>query len=151
MRPLHSRLRRDPPQRRAGPARQGLHGRHRVRPQPADGQLVLRVVRRVHGVLPHRRADQQERGARRCCRGEPVDVEELQQLPYFQKVSGTFLELNKNAVVRRHFSKGDIVCREGEYGSTAFYIVEGKAEVFLSTPMAHVKTGGGRLGIPQQD
>ncbi|HTC91158.1 MAG TPA: cyclic nucleotide-binding domain-containing protein [Bryobacteraceae bacterium] len=81
--------------------------------------------------------------------GDPVDVEELQQLSYFQKVSGTFLELNKNAVVRRHFRKGEIVCREGEYGSTAFYITEGQAEVFISTPMAHVNTerrGGGFLG-----
>src|ERR1700735_4339809 len=50
--------------------------------------------------------------------GEPVDVDELQQLDYFKKVSGTFLELNKNAVVRRHFRQGEIVCREGEYGST---------------------------------
>jgi len=81
--------------------------------------------------------------------GEPVDVDELQQLSYFQKVSGTFLELNKNAVVRRQFRKGEIVCREGEYGSTAFYIMEGQAEVFLSTPMAHVNTerhGTGFLG-----
>ena len=82
--------------------------------------------------------------------GEPVDVGELQQLPYFQKVSGTFLELNKNAVVRRHYRKGEIVCREGEYGSTAFYIVEGQAEVFISTPMAHVKTERGTVGIPGQ-
>ncbi len=81
--------------------------------------------------------------------GEPVDIDELQRLSYFQKVSGTFLELNKNAVVRRHFRKGEIVCREGEYGSTAFYILEGQAEVFLSTPMAHVNTerhGTGFLG-----
>src|SRR2546425_2300611 len=28
--------------------------------------------------------------------GDPVTVEELKQLPFFQKVSGTFLELNKN-------------------------------------------------------
>src|SRR5581483_5038708 len=81
--------------------------------------------------------------------GDPVDVEELQQLSYFEKVSGTFLELNKNAVVRRHYRKGDIVCREGEYGSTAFYITEGQAEVFISTPLAHVKSeanGTGFLG-----
>jgi CRP-like cAMP-binding protein len=81
--------------------------------------------------------------------GEPVDVDELQQLSYFQKVSGTFLELNKNAVVRRHYRKGEIVCREGEYGSTAFYITEGQAEVFLATPMAHVNSdsrSGGFLG-----
>ncbi len=79
--------------------------------------------------------------------GEPVDVDELQQLSYFQKVSGTFLELNKNAVVRRRFRKGEIVCREGEYGSTAFYILEGQAQVFLSTPLAHVQTQGGATGF----
>ena len=79
--------------------------------------------------------------------GEPVGVDELQQLAYFQKVSGTFLELNKNAVVRRHFRKGEIVCREGEYGSTAFYIMEGQAEVFLESPMAHVKTEDGATGF----
>ena len=40
--------------------------------------------------------------------GEPMDVEELQQLDYFKKVSGTFLELNKNAVVRRHYRHGGL-------------------------------------------
>ncbi|MBI3665836.1 MAG: cyclic nucleotide-binding domain-containing protein [Acidobacteria bacterium] len=79
--------------------------------------------------------------------GEPVNVEELLQLPYFQKVSGTFLDLNKNAIVLRRFRKGDIVCREGEYGSTAFYILQGKAQVFLSAPLAHVKTEGGATGF----
>ena len=53
-------------------------------------------------------------------------------LPIFQNVSGTFLELNQNAVVKRHFRAGEIICREGDFGSTAFYILEGKAEVFLS-------------------
>jgi len=79
--------------------------------------------------------------------GEGVSVDELQQLPYFEKVSGTFLELNKNAVVRRRYRKGEIVCREGDYGSTAFYIVEGQAEVFLATPMAHVQTDSGGAGF----
>ncbi len=79
--------------------------------------------------------------------GKPVPVEDLQELPYFQKVSGTFLELNKNSVVERRYKAGEIVCREGEYGSTAFYIVQGTAKVFLSTPMAHVKTEGGATGF----
>ncbi len=74
--------------------------------------------------------------------GEAVDVEMLLGLPYFEEVSGTFLDLNKNAVVKRRFKKGDIICREGEYGSTAFYILEGTASVFLSAPMAHVKSTG---------
>ena len=79
--------------------------------------------------------------------GEPVHVDELKQLDYFKKVSGTFLELNKNAVVRRHFKKGEIVCREGEYGSTAFYIMEGQAHVYIDTPLAHVKSQGGAHGL----
>src|ERR1700687_601727 len=31
--------------------------------------------------------------------GEPVEVDDLKKLPFFQNVSGTFLELNRNAVV----------------------------------------------------
>ena len=63
-------------------------------------------------------------------------------MPIFKNVSGTFLELNRNAIVQRHFSAGEIICREGEYGSTAFYILEGKADVYLASPIAHVKTEG---------
>ena len=73
---------------------------------------------------------------------QPVSTEELQQLPVFKGVSGTFLSLNRGAIVRRRFRKGDVICREGEYGSTAFYILDGKARVSISTPMAHVKTQG---------
>ena len=73
---------------------------------------------------------------------EPIALDELQQLPFFQGVSGTFLSLNRGAVVKRHFKRGEIICREGEYGSTAFYILEGKARVSIASPMAHVKTPG---------
>src|SRR5580658_3393140 len=73
---------------------------------------------------------------------EPVALEELQELPFFEGVSGTFLSLNRNAVVRRHFKPGEVICREGEYGSTAFYILEGQAKVSISSPIAHVKTKG---------
>jgi CRP-like cAMP-binding protein/Fe-S-cluster-containing dehydrogenase component len=79
--------------------------------------------------------------------GEPVEVEDLKKLPFFQNVSGTFLELNRNAVVLRRYKPGDIICREGEYGSTAFYILEGTASVYLSSPVAHVQTEGGASGF----
>ena len=94
------------------------------------GALTNKAV--VQTALPH---------------GEPVEVEELLGLPFFQKVSGTFLGLNRNAVVRRHYKAGEIICREGEYGSTAFYILEGRASIYLSSPMAHVKTEGGASGF----
>ncbi len=79
--------------------------------------------------------------------GEPVPVDDLQELDYFKRISGTFLELNKNAVVKRVFKAGETVCREGEYGSTAFYIVSGTAHVYLSTAMGHVKSEGSATGF----
>ncbi len=79
--------------------------------------------------------------------GDPVTVDELLKVPYFEKVSGTFLDLNKHSVVKRHFKAGEIICHEGEYGRTAFYILSGTAEVFIASPMAHVKTKAARTGI----
>ncbi|HEY0702549.1 MAG TPA: cyclic nucleotide-binding domain-containing protein [Candidatus Acidoferrales bacterium] len=73
---------------------------------------------------------------------QPVSLQELSDLPFFEGVSGTFLSLNRNAVVRRHFKRGEVICREGDYGSTAFYILEGEARVSIASPIAHVKTKG---------
>ncbi len=80
-------------------------------------------------------------------RGEPVPAEELLELPVFQGVSGTFLDLNKGAVVERHFRAGEVICREGEFGATAFYILEGRAQVSINTSIGHVKTEGGARGF----
>jgi CRP-like cAMP-binding protein/Fe-S-cluster-containing hydrogenase component 2 len=75
------------------------------------------------------------------------DAEELLQIPVFKGVSGTFLELNTGAIVKRRFRAGELICKEGEFGSTAFYILEGRAQVSISTPIAHVKTDGGAKGF----
>src|SRR5215470_2127801 len=94
------------------------------------------------GALTNKRVVGTELG-----QGEVLDPSELLHLPIFQNVSGTFLELNQKAVVKRHYRAGEIICREGDFGSTAFYILEGKAEVFLASPMAHVKTEGTSQGF----
>jgi len=78
---------------------------------------------------------------------EGFEAEELLKIPVFQGVSGTFLELNRGAIVRRRFRKGELICKEGEFGSTAFYILQGQAQVSLSSPIAHVKTQGGARGF----
>jgi len=70
--------------------------------------------------------------------GEPMTPEELLALPIFHGISGTFLQLNQGAVVRRRVRPGEVICREGEYGSTAFYILSGEVEVSISAPMGHV-------------
>ena len=79
--------------------------------------------------------------------GAPVAAEDLLKLPAFKDVSPQFLKKNANATIWRHFRRGDVVCREGEFGSTAFYILEGRARVSLATPIAHVKTQGGSRGF----
>jgi CRP-like cAMP-binding protein len=94
------------------------------------------------GALTNKRVVGTELG-----QGETLNPAELLGLPIFQNVSGTFLQLNQRAVVQRHYRAGEIICREGEFGSTAFYILEGKAEVFLATPVAHVKTEGSSRGF----
>ena len=78
---------------------------------------------------------------------EGFEAEDLLKIPVFHGVSGTFLELNRGAVVKRKFRKGQLICKEGEFGSTAFFILDGKARVSISSPMAHVKTQGGAQGF----
>lgn len=79
--------------------------------------------------------------------GEPLTAEELQALPMFSGISPSLLQRNAGAVIRRHYKPGEIICHEGDYGSTAFYILEGHAEVFLASPVAHVKSEGGASGF----
>jgi len=78
---------------------------------------------------------------------EGFEAEDLLKIPVFKGVSGTFLEMNRGAIVKRRFRKGELICKEGDFGSTAFYILDGKARVSISTPIAHVKTQGGSKGL----
>ena len=80
-------------------------------------------------------------------RGEPLSAQQLAAIPLFQGTPPTTLEKYPGAVVLRRFSRGEVICREGEFGSTAFYIMEGSADVSIRTPMAHVKTVGGLTGF----
>ena len=148
VRPLHSRLRRYPPQLGSGTTRQGIPGRHRLRQQIC--RWAIRPAFRAANAwsrAPPARSPTSASSERELGQGDVLDPAELLHLPIFQNVSGTFLELNQKAVVKRHYHAGEIICREGEFGSTAFYILEGKAEVFLSSPIAHVKLQGQQSGL----
>ncbi len=70
----------------------------------------------------------------------PVPADDLARHPLFEGVSGPFLRFNEGAVVRRHFKKGDIICREGEFGSSAFLIEQGTVTIYIASPMKHVKS-----------
>ena len=81
--------------------------------------------------------------------GEPLSIEEmLKHLPALGEISmGLLKNYALGAAVLRRFSKGDIVCREGEFGSTAFYIVEGDVDIYIENPLAKVQSQRGTKGI----
>jgi ferredoxin len=72
--------------------------------------------------------------------GEIVTADELIKLPLFSGIPYKFLQFNGAAVVRRMLQPGDVLCREGEYGSTAFIILSGRFEIFLGSGRGKVET-----------
>ncbi len=71
--------------------------------------------------------------------GEPLSPDAVLALPLFQGFSRSKLEKNPGAIVRRVFEPGELLCREGEFGSTAFVILEGSAEVYLQATLGRVQ------------
>jgi len=79
--------------------------------------------------------------------GEPLSLDQILALPAFEGCSKALLNKNLGAVVRRSYAPDEVICREGEYGSTAFLILEGETEVLLETPFAHLVGSPGRRGL----
>ncbi len=79
----------------------------------------------------------------------PVTIEDLFTHEIFQGISKPFMEWNQGAVVRRKFKQGEIICNEGQAGSTAFIIEDGTLEIFLKSPLKHIenKKSTGFLGL----
>ena len=94
--------------------------------QPA---FIQSQIRRVKDELVEEKKD-----------GEIVTADELIKLPLFSGIPYKFMQFNGAAVVRRMMKPGDVLCKEGEYGSTAFIILSGKFEIFLGSGRGKVKT-----------
>ena len=72
--------------------------------------------------------------------GQIVPPTELANLPLFQGIPFKFLQFNASSVVRRVLKGGDVLCEEGEYGSTAFIIIKGSFKIFISGSRGAVRT-----------
>jgi CRP-like cAMP-binding protein/Fe-S-cluster-containing hydrogenase component 2 len=74
---------------------------------------------------------------------ESVTAEDLAEYPIFAAVPPKFLAWNTAAVTRRRFGAGDVICREGEYASTAFLIARGRVGVSIGGGQAAAAGAGG--------
>ncbi len=72
--------------------------------------------------------------------GAKLAAEDMKRHRLFKEISIEFLRRAEGGVVVRHFRKGEIICRQGDFGSTAFYIDSGKVDIFLETEFGHVRT-----------
>jgi len=74
--------------------------------------------------------------------GEPLSVDQLiEYMPALKEVARAQLDnWAKGAAVLHRYRKGEIVCEEGEFGSTAFFIVSGSVDIFIHNPLSHLRT-----------
>ncbi|MSR31058.1 MAG: cyclic nucleotide-binding domain-containing protein [Gemmataceae bacterium] len=80
---------------------------------------------------------------------KPVSLDDICSHPLFDGISRPFMDWNRGSVVRREFQAGEIICREGESGSTAFIIEKGSLEVFIRASLQNLETkpSSGFLGL----
>ncbi len=74
--------------------------------------------------------------------GTPLTIEQLlEYLPALQELPRAQLEnWAKGAAALHRYAPGEIVCEEGAFGSTAYYIVSGSVDIFIQNPLAHLRT-----------
>jgi CRP-like cAMP-binding protein len=65
-----------------------------------------------------------------------VTASELKQISIFSGLSYKFLDWNRASVVRWNVTPGDVLCWQGDYGTTAFIINRGKFDVRVAGPSA---------------
>ena len=62
---------------------------------------------------------------------ENIAIADLLEDPLFSGIPRKYLEFNGGAVVRKKLKAGAVLCRQGEYGATAFLIKKGKFEIIF--------------------
>jgi Fe-S-cluster-containing hydrogenase component 2/CRP-like cAMP-binding protein len=100
-------------------------------------EFIKAQVERVEKELKSERKD-----------GDIVTADELITYDLFKDIPYKFLQFNGAAVVRRKLQPGDVLCNQGEYGATAFIIIDGQLEILFDVERGKVtsKKAGGLLG-----
>jgi CRP-like cAMP-binding protein/NAD-dependent dihydropyrimidine dehydrogenase PreA subunit/ferredoxin len=74
--------------------------------------------------------------------GAKLDAKDIQDIPLFKGINREFLRRSEGAVAVRTFDKGEVICRQGEFGSSAFYVDSGSVQIYIegSEAFGHVRT-----------
>src|SRR5947209_8239986 len=72
--------------------------------------------------------------------GTILSTEELAAIPDFTGINKGIWDKFPGAIVRKEYSPGQILMREGENGTTAFYILSGVIEIFINNPVSRVES-----------
>jgi CRP-like cAMP-binding protein/Pyruvate/2-oxoacid:ferredoxin oxidoreductase delta subunit len=72
--------------------------------------------------------------------GDLLTAEELAAIPDFAGIRKEIWDKFPGAIARKKYSAGDVLMREGENGTTAFYILSGTIELFINNPVSHVES-----------
>jgi CRP-like cAMP-binding protein len=72
------------------------------------------------------------------------EVDLLKKIPLFAKIEPSKLKLLAFTSERLTFAPGELLCRQGDPGDTAFIILDGDADVLVDTPNGQLSVA--RLG-----
>ena len=61
------------------------------------------------------------------------DVDLLRNIPLFAKIEPSKLKLLAFTAQRLSFATGDVVCKQGDEGDSAYIIIDGEADVIVAT------------------
>jgi len=72
--------------------------------------------------------------------GDLLTADELAAIPDFSGIRKEIWDKFPGAIARKLYRAGEILMREGEYGTTAFYILSGTIELYINNPVSHVES-----------
>jgi len=72
--------------------------------------------------------------------GTILSADELAAIPDFAGIRKEIWDKFPGAIVRQEYRAGQILMREGENGTTAFYILSGDVEIFINNPVNGVQS-----------
>lgn len=76
--------------------------------------------------------------------GIPISPDELAAIPDFSAIRKEIWSKFPGAITKKIYKPGEIIMREGESGTTAFYVLSGTVDIYINSPIASAKSKQGK-------